>query len=116
MDGGKYMRIGLRKIATIMAPVLLSTSFYVPTVQAAQDGVYGPWYSTKCKDLPIDSPLGGRDISSPQIYVPGKELAQVCLWERKKNDCPKLSSKVKNPVKCFFRYQKSGWSANRPND
>lgn len=104
-----------RKIAIWTASALLITATYVPSAVAMQSDVWGPWYSTKCKDTPINSPLGGRNIAQPQISVPGQERSKVCQWERKKNDCPKITSKIMKPKKCFFRFDKSSnWSANPP--
>ena len=113
--GRYFMNKFNRKISiwTALAFLIATTPF--PPAVAMQGDVWGPWTKTRCKDTPINSPLGGRNIAQPQIAIPGREKSQVCQWERKKNECPKLSSKLKKPVKCFFRYDKSSnWSQNPP--
>lgn len=106
-----------RKIAVFLTPALLISTVHVSPVAAMQSNVWGPWYSTKCRDKPIYPDMGGQNIPASRGNPLETKPVQECQWERKKNDCPKVTSKIKKPIKCFFRYEKSReWSVNPPSN
>ncbi|MCW1404036.1 hypothetical protein OKA06_17635 [Novosphingobium sp. MW5] len=99
--------------ASIGTAALLASACYVPAA-LAQDSVWGPWQKVKCERQKIDSPFGGRNIDTPNgITLDGKEPRQ-CTWKRQKNDCPKLSSKLRHPIKCLIRFQEKTTIGENP--
>jgi hypothetical protein len=99
-----------------VAVACVAQGMFVPPVAAQSDGKWGPWYSTQCRPVRINSPLGGRNIEQPQVIVPDKGPTQECKWERRKSECPKTVDRLKKPIKCFNRFQKKGWSVQPPRN
>lgn len=106
------MRAGILFLSTALASALLSVAVASPAYAA--DTVWGPWQKTdKCRTLRMQVGPNRGVLESPQI--PGAQQAYECIWERIKNDCPKVSSKLRHPIKCFIRRDKSDWSVREPN-
>lgn len=99
-----------RRIAATAACALAFGTLQVPAVQA-QDSVWGPWQKVKCEPLRAGA-LGG--IQSPQIDTLSGKRTMQCTWVRHKNECPKLRSKVRHPIKCFNRSEKRTETGERP--
>lgn len=94
----------------------ITHGMFVPSAMAQSDGAWGPWYSTECRPVRINSPFGGNKIEQPQIDVPGKSRTQECKWERRKKECPKVVNRLTKPLKCLNRFQKAGWSVKPPEN
>lgn len=103
-------------MACAVSICLVAQGVIVPQAAAQADNVWGPWYSTQCRELRIKSPLGGDRVKSPQIPIPGRGPTQECKWERRKRECPKVTNRLTKPIKCFNRFQRAGWSINPPAD
>ena len=103
-------------MACAVAICLVAQGVIVPKASAQANNVWGPWYSTQCRELRIKSPLGGDRVKSPQIPIPGRGPTQECKWERRKRECPKVSNRLTKPIKCFNRFQRAGWSIKPPAD
>ena len=109
---GNHVQAAFRSFSAILATVLMSAAF-APTAHAA-DEAWGPWQKTeKCRTLRMQVGPNRDLLESPR--TPGVPQAYECIWERIKNDCPKVSSKLRHPIKCFIRRQKSDWSVSKPN-
>lgn len=99
----------------ILAAVVQQAAPVTPA-NAMQSDVWGQWYSTQCRPVRINSPLGGNGIEQPQIAVPGRERTQECKWERRKQECPKVTNRITKPMKCLNRFQNSGWAIKPPSN
>lgn len=88
----------------------------VPAARAQSSDVWGPWYKKECRPLTIRNPVGPDRVRSPQVPIPGRGPTQECKWERMKKECPKVTNRLKNPIKCANRFQKAGWSINPPSN
>ena len=106
-----------RKIAVFLMPALLISTAHVSPLAAMQGEVWGAWYQTKCRDKPIYPKMGGQNIPAVRGNPLDTKRVQECQWERKKNECPKVTSKITKPFRCFIRYDKSReWSVNPPSN
>ena len=74
---------------------------------------YGSWQKTSdCRTLRAPAGPGRGRVELPQ--APGSRQALECRWERKVEDCPRVRDKLRHPVRCTTRRQKSGYSQNAP--
>lgn len=106
----------MSKISIGFLPLIIAGAAFAAlgvSPASADEGAWGPWQKTsKCRTLRMQVGPGRGNLESPR--VPGVEQAYECIWERTKKDCPKLRDKVKRPIKCFNRKEKSGWSVKPP--
>ncbi len=81
----------------------------IATPPAAAQLQYGPWQKTSdCRRPKL--PRGGPTI--PQ--VPGVQPTMECKWERTVTDCPRVRDKLRHPIQCATKKQKSGYSVLAP--
>ena len=103
MISERHIKVGLLSAVLIIGALPAQVSAQSPDA-ASGDSVWGPWQKDKCRPLTVG--YGNSRVPSPQIPVPGRGPTEECTWIRQKNDCPKLSSKIRHPIKCFIRYDR----------
>lgn len=76
---------------------------------------YGPWRKTgECR--PASPPVGpGRGgVRLPKAV--GGSGAEECKWERDVTDCPRLRDKIRHPIQCTRRKDKTGYTVFPPSN
>lgn len=76
---------------------------------------YGQWQRTNdCRSAPSTVGPGGLNVRLPQ--TPGGSGAPACRWERTVEDCPRIRDRVRHPIRCTTRRQRSGYQVDPPLD
>ncbi len=83
--------------------------------QALAQLQYGPWRNTgECR--PASPPVGpGRGGVRLPKAVGGKG-AEECKWEREVTDCPRLRDKIRHPIQCSRRKDRTGYTVFPPSN
>lgn len=90
--------------------IVLAMGFAAPAAAQVQ---YGPWKKTNdCRPMKVPSVGFGR----PNVpRVPGTDQAMECKWEREVTDCPRIRDKLRHPIRCTTKRQRSGYSPWPPS-
>ncbi len=84
---------------------------------AAAQVQYGRWEKTDiCRTIRAPVGPGRSQIEVPQVEVPGRERSMECKWERKVTDCPRIRDRLRHPIQCTTKRQRSGYSVSAPSD
>lgn len=76
---------------------------------------YGPWQKTNdCRTLRAPVGPGSSQIELPQVTVPGRERSMECRWERQVTECPRIRDRVRHPIQCYTKKQRSDYSVYSP--
>lgn len=76
---------------------------------------YGPWRNTgECRHASPPVGPGRRAVRLPRAV--GGKGAEECKWEREVINCPRLRDKVRHPVQCTRRKDKTGYTVFPPSN
>ena len=108
MAKGTYLT-GVLGIALALSGIGVATPAYAQLQ-------YGPWQKTiDCRTIRVPVGPGGSQIEVPQVTVPGQPRSMECRWERQVTECPRIRDRLRHPIQCITKKQRSGYSVYPPN-